>query len=76
MQERLDARQDEIYVTEIREASERVATRPDRGHMVDEIREGYWRYVTGSHLMFYVECDHGIDVIRILHQRIDPTLYL
>ncbi len=30
----------------------------------------------GSHLVFYVEAGHGVDVIRILHQRMDPTRHL
>jgi toxin ParE1/3/4 len=74
--ERWDARQAESYVTEIRAAIERVAADPERGRACDEIREGYRRYGIGSHLIFYVESAHGVDVIRILHQRIDPTRHL
>jgi toxin ParE1/3/4 len=74
--ERLGARQAESYVTEIRAAIERVAADPERGRACDEIREGYRRYGIGSHLIFYVESAHGVDVIRILHQRMDPTRHL
>jgi toxin ParE1/3/4 len=74
--ERWDARQAESYVTEIRAAIERVAADPERGRACDEIREGYRRYGIGSHLIFYVESAHGVDVIRILHQRMDPTRHL
>lgn len=75
-QERWDADQAETYVTEIRAAIERIADDPGRGRSCDEIREGYRRYNIGSHLLFYVESANGVDVIRILHQRMDPTRYL
>lgn len=73
---RWDARQAETYIAEIRAAVERVADDPRRGHACNEIREGYRRYSIGSHLVFYVESSVGVDVIRILHQRMDPTRHL
>lgn len=72
-QDRWDARQAEIYIGELRAAIERVAEQPERGRRCDEVRENYRRYAVGSHLIFYVEAEPGIDVIRILHQRMDPT---
>lgn len=69
-------RQAEVYVVEIQEAIERVAQDPKRGHSCEEIRRGYKRYAVGSHLIFYVERDGSIDVVRILHQRMDPTRHL
>ena len=74
--ERWGDRQAETYVTELRAAIERVADDPGRGRPCDEIREGYRRYSIGSHLLFYVESAEGVDVIRILHQRMDPTRHL
>lgn len=75
-EERWDLRQAESYVTEIRAAIERIADDPGRGRACDEIRDGYRRYSVGSHLVFYVESADGVDVIRILHQRMDPTRHL
>lgn len=72
-EERWGGERAETYLREIGAAVERLAERPDRGHSCDEIRESHRRYAIGSHLVFYVERDGGIDVIRILHQRIDPT---
>ena len=74
--EHWDANQAETYLLEIRSAIERIAAQPDRGRSVDEIRDGYRRYAIGSHLVFYIERDDGVDVIRILHQRMDPTRHL
>jgi hypothetical protein len=53
--ERWDANQAEVYVTEIRAATERITADPSRGRTCDEIRQGYRRYSTGSHLIFYVD---------------------
>ncbi|HMR47648.1 MAG TPA: type II toxin-antitoxin system RelE/ParE family toxin [Arachnia sp.] len=75
-EERWGLRQAENYVNEIRAAIERVAVDPRRGRACDDIREGYRRYGIGSHLIFYVESAAGVDVVRILHQRMDPTRHL
>lgn len=65
--------QAETYIKELRLAIERIAEVPGRGRRCEEIRAGNRRYGIGSHLIFFVESKHGIDVIRILHQRMDPT---
>ncbi|TWS22632.1 type II toxin-antitoxin system RelE/ParE family toxin [Tsukamurella sputi] len=41
-----------------------------------EIRDGYRRYTVGSHLIFYRARSEGVDVVRVLHQRMDPTRHL
>ena len=74
--ERWDETQAETYVLEIKSAIERIAEQPTRGRAVDEIRPGYRRYAIGSHLIFFVETASGVDVIRVLHQRMDPTRHL
>lgn len=68
--------QAEAYVGEIREAVGRIAERPDRGRPCDEIRSGYRRYVVDSHMILFRQSGIGVDVIRILHQRMDPTRHL
>ena len=75
-EDRWDVGQAETYVSEIRAAIERIAEAPSRGRACDEVRAGYRRYSIGSHLIFYVESAGGVDVIRILHQRMDPTLHV
>ena len=74
-EEQWGLRQAESYIEDVRAAVERVAADPDRGRPCDNVREGYRRYPTGRHLIFYVVNGGGIDVIRILHQRMDPTRY-
>lgn len=75
-QEHWGANQAEIYISELRTAMERVAEDPRRGQTCDSLRINYRRYAVGRHLIFYVESEQGIDVIRVLHQRMDPTLHL
>jgi len=75
-QERWDKTQAEIYISEIRAAIERIAVDPHRGRACEDIREGYRRYGIGSHLIFYTQASDSVDVIRILHQRMDLTRYL
>jgi toxin ParE1/3/4 len=45
------------------------------GRRVD-VREGYFKYAVGAHLIFYRPSDSGIEIIRILHQRMDVSRHL
>lgn len=72
-EERWDGAQAETYVLELHAAAERVAEDPSRGRPADEVRLGYRRYGIGSHLLFYVVRDDAVIIVRILHQRKDPT---
>lgn len=75
-QERWDVRQAEKYIREIQDAIERVAADPDRGRARDEIREGYRSYAIGSHAVFYIPTSDCVDIIRVLHQRMDTSRHL
>lgn len=41
------------------------------GQDCSDIRDGYWKILSGSHVLFYCLIDDGIDVVRILHERMD-----
>ena len=45
------------------------------GRPVD-VREGYFKYQVGSHLVFYRLSGSSLDVIRVLHQRMDIAAHL
>lgn len=75
-QERWGVRQAEKYVIEIRAAIERLAADPDRGRPCDEIRAGYRRLGVGHHVIFFTESSDGADIIRVLHQRMEPLRHL
>jgi toxin ParE1/3/4 len=48
-----------------------LADAPRRGKACNHIREGYRKHPAGSHVIFYRLINGGIDVIRILHNRME-----
>ncbi|RDH75640.1 type II toxin-antitoxin system RelE/ParE family toxin [Mycolicibacterium moriokaense] len=75
--ERWSADQAESYVREIQRAIERIAHSPFIGRSCDEVRAGYRRCAVGSHTLYYrVDRDELIDVVRILHKRMDVDRHL
>lgn len=63
--------QAEKYIREIQAVVERVAEDSDRGRVREGIREGYRSCAVGSHVVFYLLRASHIEVVRILHQRMD-----
>jgi toxin ParE1/3/4 len=59
------------YIRLIRAAVEAVAASPKIGKSCDGIREGYRKYPAGSHVLFYRLAGNRIEVVRILHRRMD-----
>ena len=53
-----------------------LALEPHRGRACDEIRPGYRKYHVGRHLIFYRESQDGVEIIRILHDRMDIEAHL
>lgn len=72
-----DVDQAEHYVRELQRAINRIAANPLIGRACDEIRPGYRKMAAGSHVLFYrVTADEIVDVVRILHQRMDVNRHL
>ena len=53
-----------------------LAREPHRGRACDDIRQGYRKYHVGRHLNFYRESPEGVEIIRILHDRMDIESHL
>jgi toxin ParE1/3/4 len=49
---------------------------PHRGRACDDIRPGDRKYHIGRHLIFYRESPEGVEIIRILHDRMDIEAHL
>ena len=49
---------------------------PTLGRSCDAICEGYRKFRVGRHVIFYRVIDRGIDVVRVLHQRMDFESHL
>ncbi len=70
------ADQAEKYLRQVAEAMAYVAADPERGRACDDIRAGYRKYAVGVHVLFYRNAQKGVEVIRILHQRMDFQRHL
>lgn len=69
--------QTETYMREIQRAVERVVDNPGIGRACDEVRPGYRKHPVGTHTLYYrVAGVEVIDVVRILHQRMDIDRHL
>ena len=73
---RWDEAQAVSYIQQIKKAAEVIAAKPRHGRSCDDIRAGYFKYRVGSHVLFYRETVNGIDIIRILHERMDIGRHL
>jgi toxin ParE1/3/4 len=63
--------QAEIYTRQLWHDMEAVAVRPLLGRACPEVRAGYYKFPSGSHVLFYRLIDDGVDVVRILHEWMD-----
>ena len=61
----------ERYVLAIRDACEDLVAGTLIGQDARDIRAGYHRLKVGSHVLFFRRSHDVIDVVRILHQRMD-----
>ena len=74
--ERWDVEQADRYILDLRQIMQLVANDPRTGRSCDEIRPGYRRYPAGSHMVFFRVVAGGIDIARVLHQRMDYPRHL
>jgi toxin ParE1/3/4 len=65
------AGQADQYVARLWNGIRLVAADPNRGRPCPEVKAGYCRHAVGSHVIFYRMTATGIEVVRILHQRMD-----
>jgi toxin ParE1/3/4 len=63
--------QAETYTRQLWKDIAIVADRPAIGRECNDVRRGYRMYPSGSHVLFYRHTVDGIDVVRILHERMD-----
>lgn len=68
--------QAERYMAELRSAIEAIAESPQLGRPCDEIRRGHFKFLVGSHVVFYRKMDREIAIVRVLHQHMNFTRHL
>lgn len=59
------------YLLTLEKRFEWLADNPGSGRHRPEIKEGYFSYLQGAHVIFYLQRKGGIDIIGIPHQRMD-----
>ncbi len=68
--------QTQYYFEALKECIELLADNPNMGHSAEDILPEYLRFPHESHVIFYKNISSSILVVRILHERMDPTLHL
>ncbi|MFN3459944.1 MAG: type II toxin-antitoxin system RelE/ParE family toxin [Oceanibaculum sp.] len=70
--ERWGEAQANAYVRQIAECCQRLSEGALVGADAASIRPGYWKFRVGSHVLFYrMPAAHRLELVRILHQRMD-----
>jgi toxin ParE1/3/4 len=60
-----------LYLTKIDACFHLLAKEPQRGKVCDDVRPGYRKYHVGRHLIFYRQSTEGVEIVRVLHDRMD-----
>ena len=68
--------QAEKYVRELWTEMQKLTGDHSTSTDISDVRGGYRKRKSGSHVIFFKLTDDGIDVIRILHQRMDFDRHL
>lgn len=63
--------QAEDYVRRIKNTLDLLTCHPEMGRSCEDIRAGYRKRPVGVHVVFYRLTGDTIEVVRILHQRMD-----
>ncbi len=65
------------YINLIAAACVELATGRAKGRSAEAIRPGYFRQTIGSHVLFYrARRRGGVEIVRILHQRMDVARHV
>jgi len=68
--------QAENYIRQLWHDIIAIATNPGIGRACTEVKAGYYKYRSGSHILFFRLNDGTVDVVRILHGRMDFEQHL
>ena len=64
------------YLNQIDDSFPLLAEDPAKGRKCDDIRQGYFKYGVGKHFIYFRNMEAGIEIVRILHQRMDVDRHL
>ncbi len=70
------AEQTECYIDELTAAFSFLADSPNAGTACEYIRAGYRKYPVIRHVVYYRTAEYGIEVMRVLHDRMLASRHL
>jgi toxin ParE1/3/4 len=70
------AKQTDPYIDDLTAAFTFLASSPKAGTGCDNIRRGYRRYPVIRHVIYYRATDYGIEIMRVLHDRMLASRHL
>lgn len=66
-----------LYLRQLDSMFHTLSETPELGRLCEDIKPGYYKHLGGSHLVFYrVDNDSIIEIIRVLHKRMDVAQHL
>ena len=68
--------QAEEYILGLHATFQMLAEFPDLGRDAGDLRRGYRKIETASHVVFYRKTHSGVLIVRVLHQSMDFSRYL
>ena len=68
--------QADAYVAQLDRAFHELAEKPEMGRRADDVRPGYLRHHVGRHMVYYRCVRGGIEIVRVLHDRMSPRRHL
>jgi toxin ParE1/3/4 len=60
-----------VYLKRIEAAILLVSAQPQLANSAELVRGGYFRFPAGSHVLFFRKLPDRIDIVRVLHSRMD-----
>ena len=64
------------YLRELDKTFPLLSEHPTKGRKCDNIRQGYLKYRVGRHLIYFCKMPTEIEIVRILHHRMDADRHL
>jgi toxin ParE1/3/4 len=68
--------QAEAYLRSLAQTMQMLADKPGLGKNIEDVKPGYFKFPSGSHVIFFRQSASGIDVIRILHKSMDAERHV
>ncbi len=68
--------QTQTYLDGLETHGQLLADNPDLGIKREALSEGLLSFLYESHILYYMKQPHGITIVRVLHQNMDPMKHL